>query len=257
MSYDTLQSQDRWVGVVLIAQSDGMTPVTDAIYSDLDVAYGKEGDSSATVKTMAASDWYNLGDGLYRIKFSTSELNTLGRFEFSVVLDGTYACAEFMPYYGYIEVVSNTTNTIGTQQDTIEGKIDTIDTNVDNIETQQDTMDTKLDIINASISDIENIHNNFVGMGAYFNSSSGVLSISVALHRDGEIVDSPVSGTYQLFNASGTSLASGISTSPDSQGIFTFSHSVSLTEGTIPYVKGSVTDASGTFYSIVVMPVIG
>jgi len=242
---------------VLIAQTDGMTPVTDAIYSDLDVAYSKEGDSSATIKTMAASDWYNLGDGLYRIKFSSSELNTLGRFEFSVLLDGTFACVEFMPYYGYVEVVSDTTNTIGIQQDIIEGKIDTINDNVNNIEIQQDVIENKIDIINISVGNIENIHNNFIGMGAFYNSINSTLSISMALHRDGEIIDSPASSSYQVFDASGVSLDSGSSSSPDAQGIFTFSSVISLGEGTIPYVKGSVTDVSGTFYSVIVMPVIG
>ena len=360
MSYDVLQSVERWLAVILTAQSNGIDPVTDAAWDDLVVAYAKEGDATVTVKVMALGDWRNLGNdmGMYEVKFSTSELNTLGSFFYSVQLADVNFCTDFVPYYGHVEVVADTVNTIGSQLDTIESKVDTVDgvvdgiqTDVTSIEGKVDTVDTVVDGIQTDVTSIESkvdtvdgvvdniyidtqqiiinvaavdsvvdgiqtdvtsieskvdtvdsvvdgiqtdvtaidgkintidgvVDNVYIDtqailvdtnqlsvdiaaldfnqaeVGAGFYYSSGTLTASLVLHRNGAVVGSPVSATITMYDEDGLQLLTSNSSSPDAQGVFKFSESIVLVDGTVPYVESQITDVSGTVRSVVLAPVI-
>jgi len=104
MSYDVLQNVDRWLDVVLTAQSNGIDPVVDAVAGDLIVRYRKEAAVTSVLKIVAPGDWLNLDQGVYRLLFAAAELDTLGSFTYSVNLAGAYACVPFVPYYGHVEV---------------------------------------------------------------------------------------------------------------------------------------------------------
>ena len=283
MSFDVLQSIERWLPVVLTAQSNGIDPVTDADYDDLIVKYRKEGDESATTKNMTVDDWVALDSGVYKIKFLAAELNTLKTFLYSVELKPVNFCDDFVPYYGAVEVVAATVNEIDTQLDAIEGKVDTVDGVVDNIyiDTQQivtdvgvvdgkvDTLQTDITAIDGKvdnvytdtqqiISDIAAIDTNFyeVAAGAYYDGS-GTLTVSLVLHNSGSPVTSPTGAAVALYTEDGTLVTSDTSSSPDAQGAFKFTLSATLTNGTVPYVSGVVTDGSGSHASIVLTPVVG
>jgi hypothetical protein len=70
------------VGVTLLNSSDISVP--GILYTGITVTYRKNGQSSYTTKTVGAGDWVELGDGIYKLLFTTTELNTPGYFRFII-----------------------------------------------------------------------------------------------------------------------------------------------------------------------------
>ncbi len=61
---------------VLVNSSNA--PVTSLPYTAVSVSYRKYGGSSFTSKSLSSSDWAEIGLGVYTVKFTATELNTLG-----------------------------------------------------------------------------------------------------------------------------------------------------------------------------------
>jgi len=95
------KSVEAWAPVYLVDDTDGKTPETGKTYSDVTVKYAKEGATSFATKTMSASDWQEIGDGFYRVKFSATELDTAGNFAYEVYASGTRR------FPGHIDIVEN------------------------------------------------------------------------------------------------------------------------------------------------------
>lgn len=127
MSLERKKSVLAWGPVYLVDDTDGKTPETGIAYGDLTVKYAKEGDTSLSTKTMASADWEELGDGWYRIRFSTTELNTAGNFEYDVVASGT------RHYPGHLEIVEKTKDDLATDLATIDTVVDAIKAKTDNL----------------------------------------------------------------------------------------------------------------------------
>ena len=70
------------VGVTLLDSGD--TPVIGVGSGDITVTYRKNGAASFTTKSVLAGEWNEVGDGLYRLTFTATELNTAGSFRFLV-----------------------------------------------------------------------------------------------------------------------------------------------------------------------------
>jgi len=290
MSYEVKKDSACWVEVILTVQSNGIDPALGAVYDDLLVKYAKAGATSMTEKVLTgASDFDELDAGVYRIQFSAGEIDTLGNFVFTIEQQPVHACSDFIPYYGLILVRDGTINDALANQTSIEGKVDTIDTvvdsiqvdttsiegKVDTIEGKVDTIDTVVDGIQTDVTSIDGKVDNVyidtqqliadvaaisfslyeVTAGAYYNN--GILTVSMVLHNSGSPVTNPTSATIAIYDEDGTSLIIDTSTTPDSQGIFKFTETVTLTDGTVPYVSGVITDGSGEHGSIILTPVVG
>jgi hypothetical protein len=74
------QSVARALPIILIQESDGQTPKTGVTYAQVTISYRKEGATSWSSKT-ASGNWTEVGKGVYLISWSTSDLNTVGRFD--------------------------------------------------------------------------------------------------------------------------------------------------------------------------------
>jgi hypothetical protein len=68
------------VGVLLLDASDN--PKNGVLYSDVTVMYRKNGQTSFTVKSLLAGEWTEVGDGLYRLTFTSTELDAAGSFRY-------------------------------------------------------------------------------------------------------------------------------------------------------------------------------
>ena len=79
MAYIQATSGDRTVYLSLVD-----VPAASVGYTDVTVRYKKNGSSGFSVKTMTSADWINLGQGMYTLRFSSNELDTLGNFTFTV-----------------------------------------------------------------------------------------------------------------------------------------------------------------------------
>jgi hypothetical protein len=62
----------------------GGVPVTGVLYNQVTVKYRKLGIYALTTKIVASTDWVEIGNGLYVIKWSSSEMNTVGPFLFQI-----------------------------------------------------------------------------------------------------------------------------------------------------------------------------
>ena len=109
------KSTIAWLPVVLRLQTEGAVDtaneMTGILYSDVIVKYIKEGGDWET-KSMTIDDWdvcngANPGVGIYKIKFSATELNTVGKFIYWVDAGATSRI-----YYGMEEIVENTNDDI-------------------------------------------------------------------------------------------------------------------------------------------------
>ncbi len=74
--------------VYMVASSDGITPVTGLAYTDVTVSYQKVG-GILTTKSLSASDWTEVGVGLYDLSFTVVECDTSGDFCYTVLASGT------------------------------------------------------------------------------------------------------------------------------------------------------------------------
>lgn len=64
----------------------GTAPVEGLLPADVVLKYRKQGQTSFTTKVLTGADFYELEDGYYVIKWSSSDMNTLGAFFF--LIDG-------------------------------------------------------------------------------------------------------------------------------------------------------------------------
>lgn len=78
-----MATQGRVWETNLVLLSSG-TPATGLTFSDLTVQYRKMGDTSLTTKTLVAEDFVEIGGGLYVLKWSEEDMNTLGSFYFTI-----------------------------------------------------------------------------------------------------------------------------------------------------------------------------
>jgi hypothetical protein len=79
MAYLQNQGADR---TVYLTKVD--VPATTVTYADITVKYKKNGQSVFTTKTVTPSEWVNLGNGIYTLRFTASEMDTTGDFLFTV-----------------------------------------------------------------------------------------------------------------------------------------------------------------------------
>jgi len=90
--------QNRSAESVVELKKDG-APVSGVLKPALTVQVRKAGTSSFSFKTLASDDWAELGYGLYALKWSASDMNTLGEFVFRL------ASSTSDPYLGIFSVV--------------------------------------------------------------------------------------------------------------------------------------------------------
>jgi hypothetical protein len=106
------QSVARSIPVLLIQTSDGQTPKTGATEGQMTLSYRKEGATSWSSKT-ATGNWTEVGKGVYLIDWSTSDLNTIGRFD--IVAEH----ADSINFYGSLVVSANLLDDIDTTLDAL------------------------------------------------------------------------------------------------------------------------------------------
>jgi len=103
------QSVARAIPCLLIKTSDGQTPETGALAASVTISYRKEGGTTWSSKT-ATGNWTEVtsGKGAYLISWSTTDLNTVGRFDFVV------EHASCINYYGSLVVSANLLDDLAT-----------------------------------------------------------------------------------------------------------------------------------------------
>jgi len=90
------QNQIAWVAVVLWNEFDGISPIEGKTYTNFTVKYAKEGATSLTTKVLADTDFREIGRGIYEIRFTAVELNTLGIIKISVDVSGAVTYHTFL-----------------------------------------------------------------------------------------------------------------------------------------------------------------
>jgi len=83
------QSQVAWVAVSLWNEFDGISPIEGKTYTNFTVKYAKEGATSLTTKVLAAGDFREIGKGIYEIRFTAIEMNTIGTIKIVVEVSGS------------------------------------------------------------------------------------------------------------------------------------------------------------------------
>jgi len=91
----------------LLIDLDGSTPDTGVVAGSVTISSRKEGASAWTAKT-ATGNWTEVGKGAYLISWSTTDLNTVGRFDFVVEVSGD------INYYGSLVVSANLLDDLAT-----------------------------------------------------------------------------------------------------------------------------------------------
>jgi len=76
MKYEV--SKSAWIRIYL-TDAEG-NPKTGLTYSDVSVRYIKYGQTSFTTKTLDTTNFRELGNGVYEVQFTGTELDTLGSF---------------------------------------------------------------------------------------------------------------------------------------------------------------------------------
>ena len=70
---------------VVIRLLNGGLPVTSVTFDNVTVKYRKAGDTGAlSTKTMTVDDWVEIENGYYAVKWSATDMNTLGTFFYQV-----------------------------------------------------------------------------------------------------------------------------------------------------------------------------
>jgi len=77
MAYIQGQASSRTVYLSLLD-----VPATTVQYTDVTVQYKKAGSQVLATKVLVASDWLNIGNGIYSINFSPTDMDTVGDFTF-------------------------------------------------------------------------------------------------------------------------------------------------------------------------------
>lgn len=84
--------------VILIDDSDFKTRETSVAFGSVTCKYAKEGDSTLSTFTLDATNWDEIGEGMYEVDFTASEIDTIGLFKYVVYGSG------YLPYYGTVDV---------------------------------------------------------------------------------------------------------------------------------------------------------
>jgi hypothetical protein len=74
--------------VPVLLRDDNGDPVTGIAHGDVTLKYRKYGQTSLTTKTIDATNWFEVSDGLYDVLFTSAEFNTLKEFTFIVNATG-------------------------------------------------------------------------------------------------------------------------------------------------------------------------
>lgn len=106
------QSVARDIPCILVEASDGQTPDTGVVAGSTTISYRKEGATSWSAKT-ATGNWTEVGKGVYLISWSTTDLNTIGRFDFVVEVSAD------INYYGSLVVSANLLDDLDTTLDAL------------------------------------------------------------------------------------------------------------------------------------------
>jgi hypothetical protein len=101
----TRKSVDTWVPVILIDDDDFKTPKTGIVFGGVTTKYACDNDTTLQTLTMSATNWRELGRGLYEIKFTSTEKDANGEFKYVAEV------ADCLPYYGLLEIVDETADT--------------------------------------------------------------------------------------------------------------------------------------------------
>lgn len=59
-------------------------PVTGVVFGDVSVSYRRVGDETLQTKTLTADDWLEVGNGLYVLKWTATDMANTGPFYFEV-----------------------------------------------------------------------------------------------------------------------------------------------------------------------------
>lgn len=229
------QSTETHLYAILIDDTDFKTPETGIAFGSATVKYAKEGDSAFTTKTLASGDWDEIGDGVYRIKFSATELNTVGAFVFEVFATGT------LRYFGKAEIFGDLFDDLATTLSNMSGAGFVSAT--DSLEAISGSLETDLAI-----------------SGVTYIPTASQLRAEVFMVRGRDRVTNPISATIDVYDDAGNLVANatGSSSSPDARGVFTFVlNNVSLANNNVYTLDLSVTDATGTESDTYALPVHG
>lgn len=74
------------VGILLLDASDA--PVAGVLFGAVTITFRKNGAASFTTKSVLSGEWNEVGDGLYRLTFTSTELDTSGSFRYLVTGTG-------------------------------------------------------------------------------------------------------------------------------------------------------------------------
>lgn len=99
--------------VRLLDASDN--PVLSVPASSVTAKYKKQGDTSWTSKTVSAGEWASGPDGRYLLLFSSSELDTEGRFTYRVLVSGADT------FTGDVDLVADWATVVDQLEDLING----------------------------------------------------------------------------------------------------------------------------------------
>jgi len=169
------QNTQTRLSCVLISSDDYETPMTGVLYNDanLVVKYAKYGDSALSTKTLGSSDWIELGEGVYDIVFSATELDTLGEFKF-VVLYENVSGVKSLNYYGKAQVVSELW---GKNSDVQAIKAQTDKLQFDGSNNVQARVNNKGVLNDPSVTDIDNQLTSSHGSGSWESADISDLAL--------------------------------------------------------------------------------
>ena len=89
-------------------------PRTGILFNQIDVSYKKSSQTVFSLKTLAAPDFVENGNGVYEITFSASELDTLGSFLYVVNGNGALPTPAIRQFVGQAFIVTSAAYTPGT-----------------------------------------------------------------------------------------------------------------------------------------------
>jgi len=100
--YQVTKNSAFSLSVILVSTDDGYTPVTGIDNTEVSAYYQKESDTTLTQYSMTATEWDEVGQGIYQINFTSGFSDELGRFTISVEAPS----ASVINYLGQTQIVS-------------------------------------------------------------------------------------------------------------------------------------------------------
>ena len=114
MAYiQVLQGTATWLPYIANDVGDG-DPRPGITFDQVDASYKKSTQASFSVKGLLVSDFRESGSGIYEVKFSSAELDTLGTFLYVVNGNANLPSPEVRQFVGQAFVVSSTAFVPGT-----------------------------------------------------------------------------------------------------------------------------------------------